>query len=63
MTNRQGAPLPTRPRIGFNISRLHDDTIAVKHVKKLKLAAVELTLENGKCLKIYEIENIINFKQ
>ena len=37
MTNRQGAPLPTRPRNGLNIPRLHDDTIAIIHIKKTEI--------------------------
>ena len=63
MTNRQGAPPPTRPRFGLNIPRLHDDAIAIKHVKNWNSTATELTLENKKYLKNGETENIRNFNQ
>ena len=51
MTNRQGAPPPTRPRIGFNIPRLNYDTIAVKHVKKLKFSSYRINAWKRKILK------------
>ena len=51
MTNRQGAPSHTRPRIGLIIPRLYDDTIAIMHVKNWNSAATELTLKNEKYFK------------
>ena len=63
MTNRQEAPPPTRPWIGLNIPWLHDDTIAIKHVKNWNSVATELTLENEKYLKNGKMESIRNFKQ
>ena len=51
MTNRKGAPPPTRPRINFNIPRLLDDTIAVKHVKTLKFGSYRFNASKRKILK------------
>ena len=63
MSNRQGAPPPTQPRIKLIIPQLHDDIIAITHVKNWNSAATELTIENEKYLENDKIENIRNFKQ
>ena len=47
----QGASPPTRPGIGLNIPRLHDDKIAIKHVKKLKFSSSRINARKQKILK------------